>query len=110
MNKTKDKKKKLERIFVIGDSMLPTFQSRTWLDVLPIENCTKADVEIGDIVTYWSQGYNRKGKHSFWHRGRCVHRIVGKTDSFALIKGDNRDYIEKVFYEKITGKVIGVSS
>ena len=90
----------------LGDSMLPAIKSMEKVLVMPISFCTRNDVKVGDIVTYWSIGYNRKGKHRFYHRANVIHRVIGKTLTCALIKGDNREYIEKVPYYKINGKVV----
>ncbi|MEM0201857.1 MAG: hypothetical protein QXR73_01635 [Candidatus Micrarchaeaceae archaeon] len=86
--------------------MLPTLKSGVTVKIMPIKNCTYNDVRVGEIVTYWSNGFNKDGKHSFWLRGNTCHRIVGKTKAYALIKGDNREYMEKVYYNKINGKLV----
>lgn len=101
-----DKSEKSIQVVGFGDSMLPTIKFMEKVIVKPISFCTRNDVKVGDIVTYWSIGYNRNGKHRFYHRANVMHRIVGKTLTYALIKGDNREYIEKVPYYKINGKVL----
>jgi hypothetical protein len=88
-----------------GDSMLPTIGRWEHVKIIPIKNCRYKDVRIGEIVCYHSEGFNREGEHHWWHRADVIHRIVGKTKKLALIKGDNRDYIEKVPYDKIIGRV-----
>ena len=90
--------------------MLPTIKFKETVIVKPISFCTRSDVKVGDIVTYWSIGYNRKGRHRFYHRANVMHRIVGKTLTHALIKGDNRKYIEEVPYYMINGKVLHLKS
>ncbi|MEM3215965.1 MAG: S26 family signal peptidase [Candidatus Micrarchaeaceae archaeon] len=97
---------KLISVRLYGDSMLPTLKSGITVKIAPIKNCTYIDVEIGEIVTYWSKGFNKDGKHCFWLQGNTCHRIIGKTKAYALIKGDNRNYIEKVPYNKINGKLV----
>ena len=54
------------------------------------------DVKIGDIVSYWSEGFSRNGKARFWHMTNVIHRLYRKH--YALIKGGNRKYTEKVPY------------
>lgn len=90
---------------VYGDSMFPTLRFGERVKITPILHCTYKDVKVGDIVSYWSEGFNRYGKHRFWHKANVVHRVVGKALVFALIKGDNRGYIEKVYYDKINGRI-----
>jgi signal peptidase I len=96
---------KVEYLGVFGDSMFPTLKFGERVKFIPIRHCTYNDVKVGEIVSYWSSGFNRDGKPRFWHRANVVHRVVWKTSAFALIKGDNRDYIEKVLYDKINGKI-----
>ena len=73
-----------------GSSMLPTIKRGNILHVSPIGYCTYKDVDIGDLVLYWSKGFNSEGKPRFYHRGYVIRSIVGKTRKYALIKGDNR--------------------
>ena len=86
--------------------MFPTLKFAEVVEIIPIEDCTRKDVKVGEIVSYKSKGFNREGKPRFWHRATVIHRIVGKTKYYALIKGDNRAYIEKVPYDKITGRIL----
>jgi len=96
----------VRKIYAIGDSMLPTLPKRGYVDVLFFEKGESKHLKVGDIVVYYSKGFNREGKPSFWHRGRCLHRIIGMTPEYALIKGDNRNYIEKVKYKDILGVAV----
>ena len=89
-----------------GDSMFPAILFDSCIKIIPIKNCTYNDVKRGEIVCYRSVGYNRDGEQRFWHRANVIHRVVGKTKKYALIKGDNRRYKEKVPYNKIDGRVI----
>ena len=91
---------------LFGNSMFPTLKSGEPVKIIPIRHCTYNDVKVGDIVSYWSSGFNRDGKPRFWHKANVVHRVIGKTPICALIKGDNREYVEKVFYNKINGKIL----
>jgi hypothetical protein len=93
------------KVMVVGNSMAPMIKRGDFIEIIPIKHCTFKDVRVGDIVSYWSIGFNKEGKHRFWHKGNVIHRIVNKTSANALIKGDNRAYIEKVPYDKINGKV-----
>ena len=93
------------KVRVYGDSMQPTLKYRELIEIIPIKNCTRSNVRVGDIVSYWSKGFNREGKPRFWHMANVIHRVVGKTSTYALIKGDNRKYTEKVLYSKINGTV-----
>ncbi len=86
--------------------MYPTLKYGELVRIIPISPHTYRDVKVGEIVSYWSKGFNRNGQHRFWHKANVIHRIVGKTSAIALIKGDNRDYIEKVPYDKINGRVL----
>lgn len=90
---------------VYGDSMLPTLKYGALIEITQIKSCMYDDIKIGDIVSYWSKGFNRKGEPRFWHMANVIHRVVGKTPTYALIKGDNREYMERVSYSKINGKV-----
>lgn len=90
---------------LFGNSMLPTLKPCQPLTIIQIKHCTYEDVKVGDIVSYWSDGFNSKGNPRFWHKANVVHRIIGKTSVCALIKGDNIEYVEKVQYNKINGKV-----
>jgi hypothetical protein len=104
--KTGKTPKKFISVISCGDSMFPTLKYGEIIKIATIKNCTYNDVRIGEIVTYWSNGFNRYGKHRFWHKANVCHRIVGKTTAYALIKGDNRKYIEKVYYDKINGRLV----
>lgn len=94
------------RTLSFGDSMLPTRGHWDKLKIIPISHCTYKDVKVGEIICYQSRGFNREGEQRFWHRANVVHRIVGKTQHYALVKGDNRDYVEEIPYNKIRGRVI----
>ena len=91
------------KIYGVGDSMLPTFPKRFWINVHFFEKGEPKNLKVGDIVIYRSRGFTREGKPSFWHRATCVHRIIKLEEDYAYIKGDNRTYIEKVELKKIIG-------
>jgi hypothetical protein len=103
-----DKKNTIKtiKIRVCGDSMRPTLKFMDVIEVAPIKDCKYNNVKVGDIVSYHSKGFNREGKPRFWHKATVIHRVVGKKRNYALIKGDNRGYKEKVSYDEIVGIVI----
>jgi signal peptidase I len=95
------------KVWLYGDSMLPNLQSGNAVIIESIKDA-KTETKIGDIVSYKSKGFDRNGKHRWYHNlslNYTCHRIIGKTPTCALIKGDNREYVEKVFYDKINGIV-----
>lgn len=89
--------------------MKPALKSPSLIEIKEINNCSFDDVEVGNIVVFYSKGYDRCGVHQWYHTlltNRIVHRIIKKTKEFAVIKGDNSCYEERVLYKKIIGKVI----
>ena len=99
---------KIRKVRCCGDSMVPTLPKES--SVIEIETIkdAKFETKIGDIVSYHSIGFNRNGKHSalkYPFGEEVCHRIIGKSEAFALIKGDNREYVEKVLYKNINGIV-----
>lgn len=91
------------KIYVVGDSMLPTLPKRGWITVHFFGRGEPKNLKVGDIAVYHSKGFTRTGKPSFWHRGNVVHRIVKLDREYAYIKGDNRAFIEKVKFKDIMG-------
>lgn len=85
--------------------MLPTLPKRGLIKVHFFSKTGPKDLKVGDIVVYHSKGFTRDGKPSFWQRGSYVHRVVKLEGGWAYIKGDNRDYIEKVLIKDIYGIV-----
>ena len=86
--------------------MLPTLPRRCYIDVHFFGKSENKNLKNGDIVVYRSKGFNRDGKPSIWHKGKCVHRIVKLNAAYAMIKGDNRDYVEHVEIKDILGVMI----
>ena len=85
---------------VAGTSMLPLFRFAFifWKrGRLP---------KVGDLVCYRSEGYDEDGKFNPKKKGNVCHRCIGIEGDIFLIKGDNRDYVEKVPKKDIQGTVI----
>ena len=86
--------------FVAGTSMLPLFRFGFifWKHGrMP---------KVGDLVCYRSEGYDEDGRFDPKKKGIVCHRCIGIEGDIFLIKGDNRDYVEKVPKKDIQGTVI----
>jgi hypothetical protein len=86
--------------FVAGTSMLPLFRFGFifWKHGrMP---------KVGDLVCYRSEGYDEEGRFNPKKKGNVCHRCIGIEGDIFLIKGDNRDYVEKVPKKDIQGTVI----
>ena len=86
--------------FVSGTSMLPLFRFGFifWKrGRLP---------KVGDLVCYRSEGYDEEGRFNPKKKGNVCHRCIGIEGDIFLIKGDNRNYIERVPKKDIQGTVI----
>ena len=86
--------------FVAGTSMLPLFRFGFifWKHGrMP---------KVGDLVCYRSEGYDEDGNFNPKKKGNVCHRCIGIEGDIFLIKGDNRDYVEKVPKKDIQGTVI----
>ena len=85
---------------VAGTSMLPLFRFAFifWKrGRLP---------KVGDLVCYRSEGYDEEGRFNPKKKGNVCHRCIGIEGEIFLIKGDNRNYIERVPKKDIQGTVI----
>ena len=97
---------------VYGDSMEPTLKSGDLIVYQPYEDNQPKHVIPGDLVLYESMGFNRDGTPN-GKPGIYVHRIVeilylkvsGRHEILYLVKGDNRNYTEKIPFRKIRGRV-----
>ena len=86
--------------FVSGTSMLPLFRFGFifWKrGRLP---------KVGDLVCYRSEGYDEDGNFNPKKKGNVCHRCIGIEGDIFLIKGDNRDYVERVPKKDVQGTVI----
>ena len=85
---------------VAGTSMLPLFRFAFifWKrGRLP---------KVGDLVCYRSEGYDEEGRFNPKKKGNVCHRCIGIEGDIFLIKGDNRNYVERVPKKDIQGTVI----
>ena len=85
---------------VAGTSMLPLFRFAFifWKrGRLP---------KVGDLVCYRSEGYDEEGRFNPKKKGNVCHRCIGIEGDIFLIKGDNRDYVERVPKKDVQGTVI----
>ena len=86
--------------FVAGTSMLPLFRFGFifWKHGrMP---------KVGDLVCYRSEGYDEEGRFNPKKKGNVCHRCIGIEGDIFLIKGDNRDYVERVPKKDVQGTVI----
>ena len=82
--------------FVITGSMEPVIQVNSLVVLEPV---SFADLNEGDIVRYTSgRGYS------------VMHRIIHKTPSYIVTKGDNNDLADTfpVFPQQVTGRVVSI--
>ena len=97
--------------FFYGTSMMPEFPTfglskDIWYDKQTRENI-KANIQVGDVLLYKSKGYTECGNLNNMP-SLTAHRLVEMDESCAYLKGDNRQFVEEVAYDKIVGKVLEV--
>ena len=86
--------------FVAGTSMLPLFR----FGFIFWEHGRMP--KVGDLVCYRSEGYDEDGRFNPKKKGNVCHRCIGIEGDIFLIKGDNRNYVERVPKKDIQGTVI----